>query len=209
MRVIEPKQRALIEYGVAGRPLLGQSASGDVHVIKPFESGALLALIDGVGHGDGATVAAKLAAQIVQENAREPVISLVQRCHRAMAQTRGAVMTVASINALDDTVTWIGVGNVEGRLLRADKANSHPCESVLLRNGLLGLQLPALQAAVLPLAPGDMLIFATDGIHTGFEQGLSLAVPPSRVADQILKQHFKGTDDAMVVVVRYIGLPHE
>ena len=209
MKVMEPKPRALVDYGVAGRPLTGQSASGDVHVVKLFDSGVLLALIDGVGHGDEATAAAKLAARIVEENARESVISLVQRCHRAMGQTRGAVMTLASVNALDNTVTWMGVGNVEGRLLRPNNANSPLCESVLLRNGLVGLQLPALQAAVLPLAPGDLLILATDGIHTGFEQGLSLAMPPSRVAAHILGRHFKGTDDAMVVVVRYVGLPHE
>jgi hypothetical protein len=118
-------------------------------------------------------------------------------------------MTVASLNALDNTVTWLGVGNVEGRLLRADAGNTHPCESVLLRNGLVGLQLPALHAGVLSLSPGDLLVFATDGIRTGFEQGLDRTEPPQQMADQILNQHFKGSDDALVLVARYIGIPHE
>jgi hypothetical protein len=126
-----------------------------------------------------------------------------------MAHTRGAVMTLASVNAIDNTVTWIGVGNVEGRLLRRPAANPEGDESVLLRNGLVGLQLPALQAAVLPLAPGDMLVFATDGIRMGFESGLNRAGPPQRLAEQILVQHFKGTDDALALVVRYVGMSHE
>ena len=178
-------------------------------MIQPVENGVLLAVIDGVGHGDEATAAAGVGARVLQENAHESVISLVRRCHQAMAQTRGAVMTLASVDALDSTVTWLGVGNVEGRLLRRGAANNDVDESVLLRNGLVGLQLPALQAAVVPLSPGDLLIFATDGIRTGFERGLNRVGPPQQLAEQILVQHFKGTDDALVLVVRYVGISHE
>jgi serine phosphatase RsbU (regulator of sigma subunit) len=35
---------------------------------------------------------------------------------------------------------------------------------VLLRSGVVGYQLPTLRASTLPIAPGDLLIFATDGI---------------------------------------------
>lgn len=185
------------------------SASGDVQVIKAFDQGVLLAVIDGVGHGDEAAAAARAAAEILEKHAHESVIALVKRCHEAIARTRGAVMTVASVNTLDHTITWLGVGNVEGRLLRADAGDSHSTESVLLRNGLVGLQLPALHAGVLPLTPGDLLIFATDGIRTGFDQELNQAEPPQQIADQILNQHFKGSDDALVLVARYVGAPHE
>lgn len=200
---------ALVDYGVAGRPVDGQPVSGDLHVIKPFGNGTLLAVIDGVGHGDEAVAAANAAAEVLTKYPHESVISIVRRCHEAINHTRGVVLTVAVLNALENTMTWLGVGNVEGRLLRADPTNSHPCESVLLRNGLVGLQLPALQAGVLPLAPGDLLLFATDGIRNGFEQNLNLADPPQQIADHILTQFFKGSDDALVLAVRYVGIPHE
>src|SRR5690242_6201617 len=117
----------LADCGVASRPLKGQAVSGDMHVVKPFGYGVLLAVIDGVGHGDEATAAARAAAEVLEQNAHGSVIALVKRCHDAIARTRGVVLTVASLNALDNTVTWLGVGNVEGRLLRADTGNSHPC----------------------------------------------------------------------------------
>jgi serine phosphatase RsbU (regulator of sigma subunit) len=206
MSVVGQKQRVLVECGVAGRPLEGQSVSGDLHVVNSFGHGVLLAVIDGVGHGEEASAAAKVAKEVLEKHAREPVISLLGHCHQAMAQTRGAVLTVASVNALDNTITWTGVGNVEGRLLRADASSGHPCESVLLRNGLVGLQLPALQAEVLPLAPGDLLIFVTDGIRIGFERNLNCKGSPQHIADQILHRSFKGTDDALVLTARYFGI---
>lgn len=118
-------------------------------------------------------------------------------------------MTVAALNARENTVTWLGVGNVEGRLLRADTRASHPLESVLLRSGLVGYQLPALHASVVPVAPGDLVIFATDGVEAGFDSSSSHKGSPAQIADRILNQHFKGNDDALVLVARYVGMRHE
>ena len=47
---------------------------------------------------------------------------LLEQCHRALARTRGVVMSVASVRARELTVTWLGVGNVEGVLARSDPA---------------------------------------------------------------------------------------
>ena len=70
---------------------------------------------------------------------------------------------------------------------------------------MVGYQLPALQASVVSIAPGDLLIFATDGIRVGFTQGLVTTDPPQQVADHILNRFSKNTDDAVVLVVRYLG----
>lgn len=196
-----------IDWRMAGRPMSGQPVSGDLHVVEPFKGGFLLAVIDGVGHGNEAHAAADTAAKVLKQNAGESVIALVKRCHNALAKTRGVVMTLASVDVPGNTVTWMGVGNVEARLLRAESDVSHPCEHVLLRGGLVGLQLPAMQAALIPLTPGDLLVFATDGIQPGFDARINLTETPKQIANGILNQHFKGTDDALVLVVRYTGLP--
>jgi len=109
-----------VDWGVAGRPMAGQAVSGDVYLVKPFDHQILLAVIDGVGHGDEATTAARMAAEILGQHVSDTVISMVKRCHAALAQTRGVVLTVAVLNMVENTMTWLGVGNVEGRLLRAD-----------------------------------------------------------------------------------------
>lgn len=201
--------RALIDWSVAARTISGERVSGDLYLVKPFEQRILVAVIDGVGHGDEAAKAARRTVEILDTYAVEPAIALIERCHEALLRTRGVVLTIAKLNTAENTMTWLGVGNVEGRLYRADAAASHPRESVLLRGGLVGYQLPALRASVIPVAPGDLLILATDGIHTTFEDGINLNATPRQIADKILRWHFKGNDDALVLVLRYLGRQHE
>jgi hypothetical protein len=114
-------------------------------------------------------------------------------------------MSLASFNALDNTMTWLGVGNVEGLLLRADVAADPPRENVLLRGGVVGYQLPALHTATLPVTRGDVLILATDGIRGGFAEDVTLSDPPQRIAEHILARRATGMDDALVLVARYLG----
>jgi negative regulator of sigma-B (phosphoserine phosphatase) len=69
----------------------------------------------------------------------------------------------------------------------------------------VGLQVPSLRTAVLPVAPGDTLVLATDGIRSGFAEKLSPEASPQQLADGILARDVKGTDDALVLVARYLG----
>ena len=200
---------ALVEWAVASRPLAGQQVCGDAHFVKPFGHRVLLAAIDGVGHGDEAVAAARVAVDLLDRFTRDPLEALVRRCHAALTRTRGVVMTVGLVDALQNSVTWLGVGNVEGRLLPANRGARPRSEGLVLRNGLVGYQLPALQSSVIPIARGDLLILATDGIRAEFAEGLDPAESPTKLADRILARHFKGTDDALVLVARYLGVEHE
>ena len=94
------------------------------------------------------------------------------------------------------------------RGLRADR-RAKASDRVLLRSGLVGYQSPRLRASTLPLAPDDLLIFATDGIDAGFAEGVDRSESPQQLADDILERHFKGHDDALVLVVHYLGTQHE
>ena len=199
----------LIAWGVASRALPGQVVSGDLHLIRPIADGVLAAVVDGLGHGDEASTAAETAIAVLESHAEEPLAALVRRCHEALTQTRGVVMTVATLRSFEDKLAWLGVGNVEAMLLRADRQAKARSDRVLLRSGVVGYQLPALRASTLPLAPDDLLILATDGIDAGFAEGLVRSDSPQQLADRILEHHFKGYDDALVLVVRYLGTQHE
>ena len=209
MSFVAIHRQELIDWDVAGRPLAGEPVSGDLHLVKCLDAGVLLAVVDGIGHGDEAIAAARKAVAILEASPGKSIVALVKQCHEALLKTRGVVMTLASLNALENTVTWLGVGNVEGRLLRPDDRGNHSSESVLLRSGLVGYQLPELQTSVVPVAPGDLLIFATDGVRPGFAEGINVSEAPGPLATGILSEHFKGTDDALVLVARYLGMRHE
>lgn len=98
----------------------------------------------------------------------------------------------------------MGVGNVEGLLVRANPDMSPQKESLLIRPGVVGGQLPSLQASIIPIMAGDTLVFATDGILSGFAEKVNSQDPPREIATSILINYSKGSDDALVLVARYL-----
>jgi negative regulator of sigma-B (phosphoserine phosphatase) len=201
---------ALVEYAIAARAFPGERVSGDRALVKPFSHGVLAAAVDGLGHGEAASNAAGIAIATLDGHAEEAPLALTQRCHKALRGTRGVAMSLASINAYDGMMTWLGVGNIEGLLLRVS-ASSPTRESLSMRGGVVGYQLPPLHAAHLPVTAGDLLFFATDGISSEFTKALSPSDPMLRhqpaqeIADRILARFRKLTDDALVLVLRYPG----
>ncbi len=192
-----------IEWGFSSIPLKGQDVSGDSYLIKPLSDGILVAVVDGLGHGYEAAQASKIAVSTLDTYAREPVITLVRRCHEALKGTRGVVMSIAKLNSSDKTLVWVGVGNIEALLLKEDRKLKISRERLLLRGGTLGYQLPPLRESVIPFMQGDILIFVTDGIRGSFEPGIKRGDKPQQIADSIMAQFNKGTDDALALVVRY------
>ena len=202
---METLASSTIECGVAARALPGQTSSGDLELVKSFPNGVLVAALDGVGHGEEAASAATVARSILEAHAGEPVIALIGRCHEGLRATRGVAMSVASFNVSQGLITWLGVGNVQGVLLRRGLSRSVTEESLLLRAGVVGVQLPSLRVSVLPVSTGDTLVFATDGISSDFDRKLARNHPPRKAAANILARHAKTTDDALVLVARYLG----
>jgi hypothetical protein len=115
---------------------------------------------------------------------------------------RGAVMSLAAIDKTHNTLTWLGIGNVEGRLMRANSHMAH--DSLLLRGGIVGHNLPTLMDVTIPIYSGDTLIFASDGIRSDFSQNLNIGASPQQLVRDILVRSSKNTDDSLVVVARYL-----
>lgn len=193
------------EYAVASLALAGQTESGDGYLVQALAGGVLVAVVDGLGHGPEASQAAACAVETLAAHKEASVTELVQRCHERLQRTRGVAMTLASFCAADFTMCWLGVGNVEGLVLRGDFAAQRAREYVLLRGGVVGYQLPPLRAAVLPIQPDDLLILATDGVQSTFVNELKLRSPVGDIAAGILAKHGKKIDDALVLVGRFRG----
>jgi phosphoserine phosphatase RsbX len=223
----------LIEWGVASRACPGEAVSGDAHLVKLFPTGVLVAVVDGIGHGAAAQSAAKLAIDTLNACEFDSVKYNMQRCHEVVSHTRGVVMTVAYIQAFENalkwmgnpagqgncrycprthstgSLTWLGVGNVEGVLFRTDAFGNAVHERASLFGGTVGGLMPPLQPRVMSLMRGDLLVLATDGVESGFTKGLSLQRPTQQIVDGIMEKHYRQIDDAVVLGVRFIGMPDE
>ena len=191
-----------MEWGAATRTLPGETESGDRHLVMSLPDGALLGVVDGLGHGREAAQAADLAVRTVQSHADLSLIEIVERCHQKLLRSRGVVLSLARWDAGRRSVAWVGVGNVEGLLFQAGTASCPSAERLLQRVGVVGVRLPSLQASSVAVPGAGLLIFATDGIATGFERDIESRSPPQSLADQILARHSKRTDDALVLVAR-------
>lgn len=201
----QARGRAL-EWGTAAAPHPTQDVSGDVAVVIPASEGILVAAIDGLGRGNVAAGAAQVARETLYEAASADLVALAHRCHRALARTRGAALALAYLSTSASTVTWLGIGTVEGRLItgtrRASTASANA--SLRLHPGVVGHHLPVIGTDTLDIHRGDVLILATDGVGSRFGEALNVSGSPQRIAERILAEHWTVADDGLVLVVRYL-----
>ena len=193
-----------IEWAVAGQPLAGENESGDGWVVADTAGATLIGVIDGLGHGHLAAVAAGQAAAVLLENPAEPLNALFVLCHQALSSTRGAAITLGVIDHAQATLEWLGVGNVTGSLVRVSPAGPTVRSSVMLRGGVIGHQLSGvLRPEKTPIQPGDVVLLGTDGLRSGFDDRPDLSQSVAALAQGILANCTKGIDDALVLVARY------
>jgi phosphoserine phosphatase RsbX len=204
--VVEHGRSGPLEWAVTGESLPGESVSGDHWIVVDAQVSVLLGVIDGLGHGRQAAVAARRAAEVLTDNAAEPLDALFVLCHQALSSTRGAAITLVSIDVADGSLRWLGVGNVVASLVRAAPGRPRLQASALLRGGVVGHQLPSpLRPTATKMKRGDVLLVGTDGLDAKFDENPDLAQPAVKLARDILSRCSKGIDDALLLVARYRG----
>ena len=165
-----------VEWGVGGRIVRGE------RVGRPARRPAFSARRPDRRHGwagarSEAAAAAGVAATALSAHPQDPVTVLMQRCHVAVQKTRGVVLSLVSIDAEASLMTWLGIGNVDVTLFRAGSTAQPERVSLAQRGGVVGYQIPSASATTYPIAYGDTLVFATDGIGRGFNSEI-----PARTA---------------------------
>ena len=173
-------------------------------MISPVPDGLMIAVVDGLGHGAEAAAAAEIATATLEMYSQDPLTSLLERCHSALRDTRGAAISVALLNAANGSITWAGVGNVQGVILRAGDKAAPAQERIPLFPGVAGYRWPSLRPAVTLVNHGDLVIFYTDGIRGDVFFEEIARSSPELIAQRICDRYSTGTDDALVFVARYM-----
>jgi len=163
-------------------------------------------LADGLGHGPQAAQASRRAADGLAALADEPPAEVLRALDTALEGTRGAAVTLAQVevSALRDggVVTSCGLGNVsvlvagpDGTTRRA--ATGHGTAGARGRNRL--------PEQVSTLAPEGVLLLHSDGLTSrwGLQDRVELLRHSAVViAAALLRDHERGRDDSLVVVLR-------
>lgn len=195
-----------IEWATVNRPLESKGCGDHSIAIDIKGSAALFGVLDGLGHGAEAATAAMRGVNTVRGDPNRPLGVLLQLCHRALADTRGAAMTLARIDFEAEMLTWSGIGNVTAHLIGKDPGGLKLRSSASLAGGIIGYQMPeTVRTQTVSIRRGDLLIMTSDGIAESYFDSIDLALSASAIAERILDRHRKENDDALVLCARHRG----
>jgi len=159
-------------------------------------------VVDGLGHGLHAKQAACNIIQYVANHRDETPEQLFRGCDEAMRHERGGVMAVAWIAG--NQLTYAAVGNIAGYLARQGDG-SYRIEHLNMDRGMISGGFKKLNVQQLTLADGDLLLMHSDGLHPFFnlEAWYPVLDDPKRLAQALIEDEAKETDDACVLVYRH------
>jgi anti-sigma regulatory factor (Ser/Thr protein kinase) len=190
---------ATAEIGSVCALLEGETCCGDGWAAKTTASGRELLLADGLGHGTGAAEATGKALRLFLEK-EQPGREFIQALHAALSQTVGIVAGLVQIQPKTETLSFIGIGNIEGRIF--DGSEKH---RLISHDGTIGSSLQKVRQWDYPWHPNSLLILHTDGISGRWDlesyPGL-VTRHPSIIAAVLYRDFRRVRDDASVVVLR-------
>ncbi len=193
-----------LEWAAHGTPFPGQCRSGDGFLVSPTEAGALVAVVDALGHGDEAADVAEVALASLRHTAGQPPLTALTACHAALQGGRGAAVTLVEVDVARRRLAWVAVGNVDAAVVGRGRGGARRERwSVPLRAGVVGDRLPPLRESTLALPPRGVLVTGTDGMATAFVDAADPSMPVAELAQRLHEGHARADDDALVLVARY------
>ena len=189
-----------LAFGAASRAHPRMTENGDAFVIKCWDESALVAVIDGLGHGPFAQRAAHTARQYVECHFDQPLDALFRGVGRACRATRGVVMALARFDGGGTQLTFASIGNIEVRVF-----GSVESMDFAVRRGIVGVNASNPAVTQHRWQPHYLLALHSDGLTTRWrwEDFRDLgSASASVMARRLLQALAKDDDDATVLVVK-------
>jgi anti-sigma regulatory factor (Ser/Thr protein kinase) len=186
--------------GVWTRPHPHEDKNGDAYFINRRAEQTLLAVVDGLGHGQGAHEASRVALSVLADWQGEGLEDIFRAAHAALRHTRGAVMGACILDTERGAFHYAGIGNIEVRVFNAPE----PARPIS-HNGTLGARMDKLRVWSYAWAEGASVVLASDGVSASWDMndypGL-LQHSPQLLAGILMRDYGRDTDDATVLVAR-------
>ncbi len=186
--------------GVVSRPVANEPVSGDAWAIKYTETGAVLLVADGLGHGLSAADASGEAVAVFGQSRDAAPVALLQQIHAALKGTRGAAVAVARLDYAQANLQFAGIGNIAGRVISAESTR-HMVSHV----GTAGHEARRFQEFSYAWSPSAAVVLHSDGLTSSWNledyPGL-LSHDPALIAAVLYRDATRGRDDVCVLVAR-------
>lgn len=182
----------MLEVAYKTIPRTGEFDSGDAVVVRREDNVALLAVIDGLGHGRLASLAANAAVKFLGGwTIGEDLEGAMRGVHDALRGTRGAAAAVCVLR--ERAFACCGVGNVEIRCLGVKLP-------ILLSPGVLGARVQSFRVCRGELPVGARLVLFSDGISYRVPLDSLRNLEPEALCENLMRDYRKSEDDASVLV---------
>lgn len=195
-----PSRDAALRIAGICVPKKGESVSGDAWASTRAHQSVMIAVADGLGHGESAAIASTRAIGVFLERERETLDQLIQDMHEPLRPTRGAAVSVARIHLASRKVEFAGVGNVSGAIVEETATRR-----LVSHGGTVGAEMRRIQVFSYPWTANSILIMHSDGLSASWSldtyPGLSQH-SPAVIAAVLYRDFCRGRDDATIVVAK-------
>jgi anti-sigma regulatory factor (Ser/Thr protein kinase) len=188
--------RTPLRIGLYSRPAKGLVANGDAIFAQEWDGQVLLAIIDGLGHGEEAARVSGAAKDWLLTNYGHDVKEIVEMLHQNLRATRGVAVALTKVDRPHRSLSFCGIGNVEVRV--SGKPAMHPAST----DGIVGMSVRKVVKFEYKYDTLDFLILHSDGISSGFNIAdyPLLHEDPQKAAEDIARVFGKDYDDASIII---------
>lgn len=191
---------AAVHWAAYSKPMAGEVECGDAWCVSATADAARFFVVDGLGHGPVAAVAANAAVASFRQHPNSAPRQFLEQAHGNLSGTRGAAAAILRVEFQTGAVSYAGIGNIAACLI-----GSGGQKGLISHNGTLGAQARKFQAFDYVWPAGGLLVMHSDGIKTRWSlaeyPGLTMR-HPAVIAAILARDSSRGTDDVTVVVAR-------
>ena len=198
-----PRLAPEIDVGIVCVPMPGQEVSGDGWGIEHLKDKFSCIIVDGLGHGPDAAIAAHAALSTANEYRDKTPAEIIERAHGSLRSTRGAAVAVAEIDLTANVVRFCGVGNITAAIVHQDQVRH-----LVSHNGIVGQEARKIGEFTYPWSGQSVLVMHSDGLTARWDLKSYPALlqrDPGLIAGVLYRDFSRGRDDATVLVARGSG----
>ncbi len=189
-----------MRWAAVNVPVPGEEECGDGWRVRMGPRGLRALVVDGLGHGVHAALAARRACEVFDAHPDAAPVELLEACHDALRATRGAAVAVAALDLSARQLEYVGLGNIAATMFSGNERRS-----LVSLGGTAGAGRPRLRLFQYPWPTGATLVIASDGLSSRWDlaeyPGL-LGRSPALLSAVLYRDHRRERDDVTVLTLR-------